>query len=147
MRSVCLIIHHVPEADLIGHQKSFAGNTDDSSVPWTWYSARMQGHPLYSQKEEQLGVVLCNIVFSDTAGEFVFPVSVAWTVAVKGYWFFEEKHFRNKIQNTSWSYSWWSSELQRSLSLCRAYEPICKVGLSTQQAQMFVTLSYLLGVS
>lgn len=36
-----------PEGDdLTGHVKSFGSNTDDSTMPWTRYSASMRGNPL-----------------------------------------------------------------------------------------------------
>lgn len=91
-----------PEGDDLTRQtKSFGGNTDDNTVPWTRYSAIWGGILWYSQKGEQLGMVLCNIIFSDTAGEFVFPLSLVWAVGIKKYWFLKEKHFRKKIQKTS----------------------------------------------
>lgn len=91
-----------PEGDdLTRHAKSFDGDTDDNTMPWTRYSAIWGGTLWYSQKGEQLGMVLCNIIFSDTAGEFVFPLSLVWAVGIKKYWFLKEKHFRKKIQKTS----------------------------------------------
>lgn len=45
-----------PEGDdLTGYAKSFGGNIDDHTMPWTRYSASMRGHPLVFPERRTVG--------------------------------------------------------------------------------------------